>query len=132
MKPITFPARPVNGGSLESASPKIGEWIYEAKYNGWRALVHAPSGTMFNRQGWELAIADEFKEALELLKASDFEWLDCEALERRNKIGRGTLIVLDAVIPGTYLDRRAALEKHFRIHSIFGTPVENNVYLPSY
>ncbi len=44
MTPITYPARPVNGGSFDKARPKIGVWHYEPKNNGWRALVHAPSG----------------------------------------------------------------------------------------
>ena len=51
MNPITYPARPINGGPLEKARPKHGEWFYEPKYNGWRALVHVPTGTMFNRHG---------------------------------------------------------------------------------
>jgi hypothetical protein len=45
--PITYPARPINGGPLPNARPKQGVWYYEPKYNGWRALVHIPTGTMF-------------------------------------------------------------------------------------
>ena len=41
------------------------------------------------------------------------KWADCEALERRHNLGRGTLVVLD-VIPEfgtpTYVQRRALLE----------------------
>jgi len=101
--PITYPARPLNGGPLPKALPKSGPWSYEPKYNGWRALVHAPTGTMFNRKGEDLTIAGEFKPALQKLKAkaasiaTTLEWFDCEALERRHNIGRGTLIVLDYV-----------------------------------
>ena len=128
IKLITYPARPVNGGSLDIALPKIGQWFYEPKYNGWRVLVHVPTGTMFNRKGELLTISGEFKSALEKLKTSPFEWLDCEALERRHKIGRGTLIVLDAPIPGGYHVRRLMLERHFETLTIFGNPAEDNVY----
>ena len=95
MNPITYPARPLSGGPLDKAPAKHGEWFYEPKYNGWRALIHVPTGTMFNRHGETLSIASEFAVALATLKQTHFEWLDCEALERRHNIGRGSLIVLD-------------------------------------
>src|SRR5437762_1954140 len=96
----TYPARPINGGPLDKAPPKFGEWYYEPKYNGWRALVHVPTGTMFNRKGERLSIQKEFTGAIEELQEINhqvcrIEWLDCEALERRHNIGRGMLIVLD-------------------------------------
>ena len=64
VRPPTYPARPINGGGLELAPPKPGQWRYEPKYNGWRALVHAPTGSMFNRYGQPLSIAAEFGRAL--------------------------------------------------------------------
>jgi len=116
MNPITYPARPINGGPFRKARTKPGEWFYEPKYNGWRALVHIPTGSMFNRRGEQLSIAAEFADALDILHrvldANAFKWADCEALERRHNIGQGTLMLLD-VIPeppfaqATYLERRA-------------------------
>lgn len=95
----TYPARPINGGPLPQALkyPKSGEWYYEPKYNGWRALVHVPTGTMFNRHGERLTIEREFAPAIEQLRQGfrPIEWIDCEALERRHGIGKGTLVVLD-------------------------------------
>lgn len=112
----TFPARPVNGGRLDLAPPKRGRWFVEPKYNGWRTLVHAPTGTMFNRHGERLTIDEEFTEALSVLHDTPFEWVDCEALERRHAIGKGSLIVLDIVQQhGTYTERRAWMEKHFMV-----------------
>jgi hypothetical protein len=49
-KPPTYPARPIDGGPFTAAPAKIEEWRAEPKYNGWRSLVHIPSGAMFNRQ----------------------------------------------------------------------------------
>ena len=102
LKLITFPARPVNGGPFDKAPPKSGEWLYEPKYNGWRALVHVPTGSLFNRHGQSLSIGEEFVDAiLELQRINDavcrIEWLDCEALERRHRIGQGCLVVLDLI-----------------------------------
>lgn len=116
MTPICYPARPINGGPLEKTHPKHGEWFYEPKYNGWRALMHVPTGTMFNRHGRRLSIQHEFAKALaQLQDSATFEWLDCEALERRHSIGRGTLIVLDCVTEHlSYSARRRWLEKFFR------------------
>jgi hypothetical protein len=66
---------------------------------------------MFNREGKRLSIAHEFADALALLKKTQLEWADCEALERRHNIGRGTLILLDQVVGGRhYRDRRSLLE----------------------
>src|ERR1043165_28768 len=101
MTPPTYPLRPVNGGPLPKALPKTGRWIYEPKYNGWRTLVHVPTGAMFNRKCEPLSIASEFAQGVALrqsaLDADAFEWADCEALERRHGIGRGSLIVLDVI-----------------------------------
>jgi len=112
VKPITYPARPYNGGPLDKAIKKDSGWYYEPKFNGWRTLIHLPTGTMFNRHGKELSIQHEFKAAVNELQVAypDIEWVDCEALGRRHQFGKGTLIVLDAVIRGTYEQRRGKLE----------------------
>ena len=115
---LTYPARPIQGGRLELAPPKRGEWFAEPKVNGWRALVHTPSGTMWNRHGRRLTIAHCFKDALDELRDLGDEglvWADCEALERRHDLARGTLIVLDAIssdpkFTPSYQERRAFLE----------------------
>lgn len=86
--------------------------FYEPKANGWRALVHLPTGTFFNRHGEVLSIGKEFGKALEDLRLylSNFEWVDCEGLERRHDILRGHLIVLDVPVANkTYIDRREEL-----------------------
>lgn len=118
MTPPTYPGRPRNGGPLDLAM-KAGAYrsqawwdrvMYQPKYNGWRALVHTPTGRMFNRYNQEFSgVQRSFTTALEQMKECAFEWLDCEALERRHNIGVGSLIVLDWVIPGVALDIRHTL-----------------------
>jgi len=108
----TYPARPINGGPFDKAPPKRGTWAAEPKWNGWRGLVHVPSGAMWNRHGKPLSIAPEFRASLEILRATldaeAFKWVDVEALERRHGIGRGTLIVLDVIpAPQVYRDLTA-------------------------
>ena len=122
---LTFPARPIQGGRLELAPPKRGLWFAEPKLNGWRALIHTPTGTMWNRHGTLLTIADCFRPALAALAKlanRGLVWADCEALERRHNLGRGTLVVLD-VIPesGTpiYTARRAMLESLLPCDPVF-------------
>ena len=122
---ITYPARPIQGGRLELAPPKRGLWYAEPKLNGWRALIHTPTGTMWNRHGTLLTIADCFQAALAALAKSasrGLVWADCEALERRHNLGRGTLVVLD-VIPesGTpnYEQRREMLESLLPCDAVF-------------
>ena len=122
---LTFPARPIQGGRLDLAPPKRGLWFAEPKLNGWRALIHTPTGTMWNRHGTLLTIADCFRPALAALAklaSRGLVWADCEALERRHNLGRGTLVVLD-VIPesGTpiYTARRALLESLLPCDPVF-------------
>ena len=113
--PPTFPARPIRGGKLELAPKKSGIWFAEPKFNGWRALVHTPTGAMWNRHGQRLTIEREFAQALAALRdlaGSGFVWADCEALERRHQIGRGSLLVLDWIPESespTYEERREFL-----------------------
>ena len=61
---IMYPARPIQDGRLELAPPKRGLWYVEPKMSGWRALIHTPTGTMWNRHGALLTIADCFRPAL--------------------------------------------------------------------
>ena len=137
IKPPTYPARPISGGPLVAGTILVGTWYYEPKYNGWRTLVHVPSGTMWNRQNTSLTIQSEFAGVLVKLKETPFEWLDCEALERRHNLRRGTLIVLDAPIPfpsdnrpWTYERRRQHLEQHFPMLNTDVKPQEHEIYIP--
>ena len=113
--PPTFPARPIRGGKLELAPKKSGVWFAEPKFNGWRALVHTSTGAMWNRHGQRLTIEREFEAALDQLRPlaeSGLVWADCEALERRHQIGRGSLVVLDWIPESgspTYEERREFL-----------------------
>jgi ATP-dependent DNA ligase len=135
---ISYPARPIQGGKLDRAPKKIGLWYAQPKYNGWRAVVHCPSGTMWNRHGGRLSIAHEFDAALrELKKLSErgLVWADCEAMERRHNVGRRSLIVLDW-IPDfgspTYEERRSFLEQVLPLERMSlgeGTMPEGSVLL---
>jgi hypothetical protein len=52
---ISYPARPIQGGKLDRAPKKIGLWYAQPNYNGGRAVVHCPSGTMWNRHDGRLS-----------------------------------------------------------------------------
>src|ERR1043165_4803671 len=74
---------------------------------------------MWNRRGERLSIEKEFAPVLSrlcsTLNTEAFEWADCEALERRHGIGRGSLIVLDVIssrphASAPYSERRVWLE----------------------
>jgi len=72
-----------------------------------------------------LTIADCFHPALAAmakLAKRGLVWADCEALERRHNLGRGTLVVLD-VVPETgmpsYEERRAMLESLLPCDPVF-------------
>jgi len=46
----SYPARPLNGGRFGLLAQRPVH-LWSPKLNGWRALVHTPTGTLFNRQG---------------------------------------------------------------------------------
>lgn len=137
IEPPTYPARPTNGGALESAPAKVGEWSFEPKYDGWRALIHVPTGAMYNRQLKRLSIEPVFFSALHklctTLDNAMFRWVDAEALARRSNV-RGTLIVLD-VVPEPkfreleYIDRHRWLQSVLRIHQLDELPEPESVLL---
>src|SRR5215210_396920 len=130
---ITYPARPIQGGRLELAPPKRGLWYAEPKLNGWRTLIHTPTGTMWSRHGALLTIADCFRPAfaaLAKLANRGLVWADCEALERRHNLGCGTLVVLDMVPESgapPYDRRRAMLESLLPCDPVFGGDISRPV-----
>jgi hypothetical protein len=135
---ISYPARPLQGGKLDRAPKKMGLWYAQPKYNGWSAVVHCPSGTMWNRHGGRLSIAHEFDAALcELQKLSEcgLIWADCEAMERRHNVGRRSLIVLDSIPDAgspIYEERREFLESLVPLERMSlgeGTMPEDSVLL---
>jgi ATP-dependent DNA ligase len=140
VQPPSYPARPLNGGPLELAPPKPGQWFYEPKYNGWRALVHAPTGSMFNRYGQPLSIAAEFGRALKCLRAATVrvdgnavEWFDCEALDRRHALGRGTLLAFDYLpasggVGEPWRTRKERLAQAFPEHDWRQVPLPEGLY----
>lgn len=97
----SYPLRPTNGGPFKPDRDKRGQWAYEPKVNGWRAIVHAPTSRMWNRRGQRLSIEYEFAAVLEAIRNADLppemEWLDCEAFERRHALGKGSLVLLDYI-----------------------------------
>lgn len=153
----TFPARPVNGGPLDKAQPKHGEWLYEPKFNGWRTLIHVPTGIMFNRHGRRLSIESEFTKALAFLKAElwrnvdkdhdlltkfigrprltpdEVSWADCEGLERRHDRGRGSLVLLDLPFLRLPLKQRGYAMRYSFCPAITHCATNNMVYsIPQY
>jgi hypothetical protein len=93
-----FPARPMNGGNFH-LDKLAGDWLYQPKYNGWRALIDLQEDRVFNRHGEPMSIGDCFKRAIDSIRGNCLNlgiyYLDAEALERRFDPCRGALILLD-------------------------------------
>ena len=104
MNPPTYPARPMNGGSLEKARQKIhpDAWIYEPKINGWRVLIDVNNKLMWSRYNQPSSVEHKYAAVLDRL-ASVFTsgaqiWLDGEILgQRASCVGRGSLVVFDII-----------------------------------
>lgn len=130
---ITFPARPVNGGRLENAPPKVGPWIVQPKIDDWRGVLHAPSKTLWNRYGEPSTVAAQGKldAALSILSFSSFDWLDIGIMENRHDMMRGTIIVFDTMDMPTFnhINRRAHLEVAFATLAAAPPPTRDSVFL---
>lgn len=112
---ICFPPAPLNGGKLEDAPPKVGDWVWQPKVDDWRAVVHVPTSTVWNQYG-ELSSHSEkgtFAVALAKLQAASMpwaEWLDVGMMNNRNDMMRGSIVVLDWITPAVpFEDRRTHL-----------------------
>jgi hypothetical protein len=135
----SYPARPTNGGALESALPKVGLWAWQPKVADWRGLVHANTGWIWNRHGGRLSIADKIQPALAQLQERIGGWLDVGVMERQ-PLMRGCIIIFDFIPDGvdademriwTYDQRRESLEKHcgFEVMPLDQFPQSNRVFL---
>ncbi len=115
----SYPARPVNGGALHCALPKIGAWVWQPKVDDWRAIIHAPSGRVWNRHGKPSSVTGKLTAAFHFLRDCPFEWLDAGIMECRNDMMRASLVIFDFFPTNnpsqTMRERRVLLEHEFEI-----------------
>ncbi len=119
--PICLPPAPLNGGKLETAPAKVGQWAWQPKIDDWRAVIHAPTRTVWNQYGKPMSIADKFPVALNHLRAiqseeAQFEWLDVGMMQNRHDMMRGSIVILDLIKSGEeFCLRRKRLEVMFQL-----------------
>lgn len=103
--------RPVSGGRLEIARKKFGTWWFEAKLGGMRISLHVESGAMWNRQNERIKNPHWFAKAVKKIQERNLgiEWLDCEGLYHAHEYGKGTLVILDAIVQGLTIEERGTL-----------------------
>ncbi len=129
MNLICYPPAPYDGGRLEFAPEKIGEWIWQPKVDDRRVVIHVPSQTIWNNEG-KLSIGNtqkhKFQVALDELKriweehanvgGYMSEWIDAGLMEYRHDMMRGCIIVFDLIVGQyTFQERRRILEKMLTI-----------------
>jgi hypothetical protein len=134
----TFPGRPVHGPRLDSPAGRAildpalyGDRQAEPKWNGWRLLLDRVECIPWNRHGEIMSIGEEIHEAVEQihdLPSSFPRYVDCETLSRRHGLMRGSLIILDVVMPHViYTDRKRLIEDHVPIFKESAHLFERNV-----
>jgi hypothetical protein len=120
---ICYPPAPLNGGPLTSLTPpKVGEWVWQPKIDDWRAVIHTPTGTIWNQYGQlsSFTDTDKFTSALGWLRVlqseeAQYEWLDVGMMQNRNDMMRGSVVVLDLIVPNQpFHMRRKRLESMFQ------------------
>jgi hypothetical protein len=91
---------------------------------------------MFNSYGQPLSIAAEFGRALKHLRdlklmagGIAIEWFDCEALDRRHALGRGTLLVFDCIdSTEPWRQRKELLAQALTAHDYRQVPLPEALY----
>lgn len=139
-----FPPAALNGGPLDTAPPKVGEWVWQPKVDDWRAVIHTPTMTVWNQYGKLSSITDKFSVALNWLRniqseETQYEWLDVGMMENRHDLMRGCIIVFDLIVAGQeFWLRRERLEAMFPVLPVVshllakhGGQVRDAVYLIS-
>lgn len=145
---ICYPPAALNGGPLEHALAKIGEWVWQPKVDDWRGVLHAPTRTLWNQYGEPSSCSDKFKVALEYIQEGfanrvragfmPAEWLDVGLMENRHDLMRGCIIVFDWIDKeASFMGRRALLRSCFvplphdvsRLLAETGGQVRDSVYL---
>lgn len=142
IQPICFPPAACNGGPLETAPAKVGEWVWQPKVDDWRALIHAPSATVWNQYGKLSSITGKFAVALDYLREAhlkfNVEWLDVGMMEQRHDLMRGCIVVFDWIQTAiVQRHRRECLASTFTVLpidvaellAITGGQVRDSVYL---
>jgi hypothetical protein len=138
-KPICLPPAPLNGGALDTAPPKVGEWIWQPKIDDWRGIVHTPTLTVWNQYGQLSSVAERGQIGLALAhlcgpsapKSSPIwpEWLDIGIMQNRNDMMRGCIVVFDLVQATDYYCRREQLEALFPVLPPAPTLLQDGVSL---
>ena len=73
----TFPARPMSGGRF-NPDMLIGHWLWQPKYNGWRAFIDLETNQVFNRHGNLMSIhrcSEQFVMFIGRLRCRSISWL---------------------------------------------------------
>ena len=123
-KLICFPPAALNGGPLDTAPPKVGQWAWQPKIDDRRVVIHVPSRTIWNQYG-QLSVAQDsqkFEGALDALQresdnSSSLEWLDCGLMEYLNDMMRGCIVIFDMIIPEIPFDLRRGMLQTAVFHS---------------
>jgi len=149
MNLICYPPAPLNGGRLESAPPKVGEWVWQPKVDDRRVVIHAPSQTIWNQYG-ALSVGNKdkfkFQIALDVITAAwkqlpYLEWFDAGLMEYRHDMMRGCIVIFDLICrPLIYTRRRELLNSAFQILPSYiskklgdNKPIRDSVFLiPEY
>lgn len=96
--PICLPPAPVNGGRLEHAPDKVGVCVWQPKPDDWRAVLHVPSGRLWNQYGKQSSIRTKFDKAILFIQErTRIDWLDVGLMNNRHDLMRGCIIIFDAI-----------------------------------
>jgi hypothetical protein len=118
-----YPPAPQNGGPLEFAPDKIGDWAWQPKVDDWRAEANVETSQIWNQYGELSTVAQQgkvsvaFEKLRELTRAFDgWRVFDIGIMENRHDLMRGSIIVFDVMdTTAIHSERRAILERVFPI-----------------
>ena len=119
-----YPPAPQNGGALELAPDKIGDWAWQPKIDDWRGVVNVETGQVWNQYGALSTVAAQGKISVALGRLQDItrafygggRVFDVGIMENRHDLMRGCIVVFDAMdTTAIHSERRAILERVFPV-----------------
>lgn len=131
---VSYPPAPQNGGALDLAPDKIGDWAWQPKVDDWRGVANVETGQVWNQYGELSTVEKQGKIAVALGKLQTLTrafygggrlW-DIGIMENRHDLMRGCIIVFDVMdTTAIHSERRFNMERVFPLLPIASRLLEN-------
>jgi hypothetical protein len=103
---VSYPPAPQNGGAIDLAPDKIGDWVWQPKIDDWRGVINTATGQIWNQYGQPSTVAMQGKITIAFAELQQMAaemplsfgspklW-DVGIMENRHDLMRGCIVIFD-------------------------------------